>query len=187
MGNGYRGGVVNVRIIAGMYGGRVLDAPPGRTTHPMGERIRGALFNMLGDSVKRARVLDVFAGTGALGLEALSRGAASAWFVERDTVAFKIMSANIGLLGADERSETSRASLGSWVKTYKGEPFSIIFADPPYHRPQDELVEKLLKFLTPKGILVLSHATRHEPRLINSTLIDSRTYGDATLSFFKRA
>ena len=141
---------------------------------------------MLGYKVKRARVLDTFAGTGALGLEALSRGATAAWFVERDMLAFKIMSANIGLLGAHDRSETSHAALGAWVKTYKGDPFSIIFADPPFGRPQDELVEKLLKFLTPNGLLILSHATRHEPVILKSELVDRRTYGDATLSFFKK-
>ncbi len=178
---------MNVRIIAGQYGGRVLDAPPGATTHPMGERIRGALFNMLGKKVNRSRVLDTYAGTGALGLESLSRGAKAAWFVERDTIAFKVLSKNIALLGATEQCDTSRASLGAWVKTYKGEPFSIIFADPPYTRPQDELVEKLLKFLTPNGLLILSHATRHEPVIVGGVLYDRRVYGDATLSFFKRS
>lgn len=177
---------MKVRIVAGEYGGRVLDAPPGVRTHPMGERIRGALFNSLGRKVRNARVLDTYAGTGAIGLEALSRGAKAAWFVERDTLAFKIMSANIALVGAEEQSNTSRASLGAWVKTYKGEPFSLIFADPPYNRPQDELVEKLLKFLTPNGLLILSHPTRHEPILLKSELVEQRTYGDATLSFFKR-
>jgi 16S rRNA (guanine966-N2)-methyltransferase len=177
---------MNVRIIAGEYGGRVLDAPSGERTHPMGERIRGALFNSLGTKVKNARVLDVFAGTGSIGLEALSRGAKAAWFVERDPLAFKIMSANITLVGAGDRAETSKAALGAWVKTYRSEPFSLIFADPPYNRPQDELVEKLFKFLTPNGLLILSHATRHKPILLKSERVDSRVYGDATLSFFKK-
>lgn len=178
---------MNVRLIAGEYGGRVLDAPSGERTHPMGERIRGALFNSLGTSVRDARVLDVFAGTGAIGLEALSRGAKTAWFVERDPLAFKILSANIDRVGATERAETSKAALGAWVKTYRGEPFDFIFADPPYNKPQDELVEKLFRFLAADGQLILSHATRHEPILLKSERIDSRAYGDATLSFYRSA
>ena len=80
---------MNVRIISGKYGGRIIKAPDTARTHPMGERIRNALFNSIGSEVDDAKVLDVFAGTGAVGLEALSRGARSVTFVEKDRVAQK--------------------------------------------------------------------------------------------------
>ena len=82
---------MRIRIIAGRYGGRFIQAPPGNTTHPMGERVRSAMFNSLGEIVEGARVLDAFAGSGAVGLEALSRGAASVTFVERDRVAQRVL------------------------------------------------------------------------------------------------
>ena len=92
----------SIRVIAGRFGGRLLDAPKGnnKQTKPMGERIRNAMFNSLGNEVVGARVLDAFAGTGAIGLEALSRGAAHVTFIERDKIAQKILSNNVSSLGA---------------------------------------------------------------------------------------
>lgn len=177
---------MKVRVIAGRFGGRILDAPDGRTTHPMGERIRGALFNSLSDRVKGARVLDAFAGTGAVGIEALSRGARHVTFVDQDKLAFKILGNNLALVGAEERATTSHAALGAWVKTYRGEPFDIIIADPPYNKPQEELVEKFFRFLKPDGLLIVSHATNREIRLVGGEYVESRAYGDATLSSYNK-
>lgn len=175
---------MNLRLISGRFGGRTLDAPDGMTTHPMGERIRGALFNILGDHVQSVRVLDAFAGTGSLGLEALSRGAAHATFVERDRLAFDILKKNAHALGVHDDVTLTKASLGAWLKTYAGAPFDLIFADPPYNLPQDTLVAGLAPLLAPGGTLVLSRATRHDPVLPGLTLSDSRDYGDATLDFY---
>ncbi len=95
---------MNVRIISGIYGGRTIKAPDNSKTHPMGERVRNAMFNSLGSEVHGARVLDVFAGTGAIGFEALSRGAASVDFIERDRMACQVLRENYSSLGKPLRS-----------------------------------------------------------------------------------
>ena len=91
----------SIRVIAGRFGGRLLDAPKDNNTRtkPMGERIRNAMFNSIGNEINGAQILDAFAGTGAVGLEALSRGAARVTFIERDKIAQKILSNNVSSLG----------------------------------------------------------------------------------------
>ena len=86
---------MNIRLIAGTLGGRVIEGSGTTRTHPMGERIRSSLFNIIGDEIIGATVLDAFAGSGSLGLEAISRGAKSATFIERDRIAQKIIENNI--------------------------------------------------------------------------------------------
>lgn len=180
--------MAGVRIIAGTYGGRRLDAPNNDRTHPMSERARGAMFNSLADRVDGARVLDVFAGTGAVGLEALSRGADHVMFVERDRVAQKILQHNIDMLGVDDRAKLIRTTVRNWVDSYDGEEFDLIFADPPYHDPQFSTVEQLFRLLKVNGTMVLSHSGRGEVPIQNETLfvVDSRSYGNAHLTFFRR-
>lgn len=178
---------MNIRIIAGTYGGRTIQAPDGNRTHPMGERVRNALFNSLHDQIKDAVVLDAFAGTGALGIEALSRGAKKAIFVERDRVAQKVLADNIGLLGIGDHAKLVKAPVASWLSTYDGETFDIIFADPPYHDTQFSTVSKLLGLLKPGALMVLSHPGRDEcPTRPGVVVVDNRSYGDATLTFFRR-
>src|SRR5688572_29309696 len=101
---------MNVRLISGKFGGRKIQAPDNSRTHPMSERVRNALFNSIGSEVQAAKVLDVFAGTGAVGLEALSRGANSVVFVEKDRLAQKTLTQNIQLLGVENTTEIIRAS-----------------------------------------------------------------------------
>src|ERR1043165_5986374 len=121
-----------MRIIAGKWRGRTLIAPPGATTRPTGDRVREALFSMLLSRVgsfEGLRVADLFAGTGALGLEALSRGAAHCTFVERDRPALETLKRNIGRLGAGERAEI-RAQAAEHAAPPR--PCDLIFLDPPY-------------------------------------------------------
>ena len=120
-----------MRIIAGDWRGRVIDAPPGQLTRPTADRVRETLFSMLASrlSFQDLRVADLFAGSGALGLEALSRGAATATFVERDSQAVAAIRRNADRLGASERV---RLIGGSALALPKSEPFDLIFADPPY-------------------------------------------------------
>ena len=118
-----------MRIIAGQWRGRTLIAPPGDTTRPTGDRTREALFSMLVSrigSFEGLRVADLFAGTGALGLEALSRGAAHCTFVERDRTAIDALRANIAKLGAaaDVRAQSA--------ESFSGGPFDLVLMDPPY-------------------------------------------------------
>jgi len=178
---------MNVRVIAGVYGGRLLAAPKGRKTHPMGERVKGSLFNILGERVKNARVLDAFAGTGALGIEAISRGATHATFIERDGVAYKNIVDNITTLGIEDQTKAVKSPVASWIDTYQGEPFDIIFVDPPYHDTQFSTVVKLMGLLKPGALMVLSQPGRDEcPTRPGVVVVDNRSYGDATLVFFRR-
>ena len=146
---------MRVRIIAGEFGGRFIQTPPGSTTHPMGERVRSAMFNSLGETVRGARVLDAFAGSGAIGLECLSRGAELAVFVERNRVAQRVIVENISNLGVDEKSIVIKTTVSNWLKSMSvTEKFDIIFADPPYHNPQFSTVSRLMGLLKPGGCIV---------------------------------
>ena len=118
-----------MRIIAGKWRGRPIKAPPGQATRPTGDRTREALFSMLASrigSFEGLRMADLFAGTGALGLEALSRGAAHCTFVESDRTALEALKANIATLGADA---TIRAAA---AEHFTGGPFDVVLLDPPY-------------------------------------------------------
>lgn len=180
--------MTRVRLISGRFGGRMLQAPDNSRTHPMSERIRGALFNSLGTSVQDAEVLDVFAGTGCLGLEALSRGAHQATFVEKDRVAAAILRENIQTLGVGDETKVIQASLANWTTTSGERQFDLIFADPPYHDPQFSTIERLFAYLKPGALMVLSHPGRGEvPSGVKGiVVVDNRSYGNAYLTFFRR-
>lgn len=183
--------VAQIRVIAGKYGGRKIDAPDlsNSRTKPMGERIRNALFNKVGAEIQGARVLDAFAGTGSVGLEALSRGAAQVTFVERDKIAQKILAKNIALLDCEDEAEIIRTSVNNWLETADIENYDIIFADPPYHDTQLSTVSKLFGILKPNGLMVLSNPGRGEgPNLANTgiVVVDNRSYGNAFLTSFRR-
>jgi len=178
---------MNIRIIAGWHGSRIIKGSGTRRTHPMSERIRGAIFNSIGREIDDARVLDAFAGSGALGLEAISRGAKEAVFVERDRIAQKVIAKNIASLHEEERAHLSRATISSWLGTYDGEDFDIIFADPPYYDPQLSTAIELLGLLKPNGLMVLSYPGKGEvPTELGDVVVDIRSYGDAALAFYRR-
>ena len=182
--------MTQIRVIAGKYGGRKIDAPDfsNSRTKPMGERIRNAMFNRIGEEIRGARVLDAFAGTGSVGLEALSRGASFVTFVERDKIAQKILQKNVLSLGAENESEIIRTTVNNWLETAEPEMYDIILADPPYHDLQLSTVSRLFGLLKPKGLMVLSHTGRGEgPNLESSiVVVDNRSYGNATLTSFRR-
>jgi 16S rRNA (guanine966-N2)-methyltransferase len=143
------------------------------------------LFNILGD-IAEFTVLDAFAGSGALGLEALSRGAASVTFIERDKVAQNIISENITTLAVTDHSRLIRTSVAAWDKNAKDEHFNIIFADPPYHDVQLSTVLRLVKYLKPNGLMVLSYPGRESVPTVNGVVVvDNRSYGDAALAFYR--
>ena len=123
-----------MRIIAGEWRGRPIESPPGSATRPTADRVRETLFSMLASrlgSFEGLRVADLFAGSGALGLEALSRGAASVTFVERDAPAVAAIRRNVEKLGASDRVSIIA---GSALSLTRGEPFDLILADPPYEQ-----------------------------------------------------
>lgn len=178
--------LVNIRVVAGRYGGRVLDAPDRRSTHAMSERARNALFNVIADELAGAKVLDAFAGSGSLGIEAISRGAASAVFIEKDRIAAKIIQKNIDLLGI-EHAKVVKATVASWAETSPDERYDIIFADPPYHDTQFSTVTRLFGLLKPGALMVLSHPGKGEvPSKTGVVVVDNRSYGNLNLTFYRR-
>lgn len=178
---------MNLRIISGIYGGRKLDAPDNSRTHPMSERVRNALFNSIGSEVRGARVLDAFAGTGALGLEALSRGAKHATFIEKDRVAQKVLASNVATLGVENTTDIIRTTVNSWLEKDKSEKYDLLLVDPPYHDTQFSTVAKLFGLLKPEGLMVLSHPGRgEEPTKPGVVVVDNRSYGNAFLTFYRR-
>lgn len=176
---------MRIRLIAGTYGGRFLEAPDTSRTHPMSERMRGAMFNILGTMTDKV-ILDAFAGTGAIGLEAVSRGAAIAWFIEKDRIAQKVIANNIQLLGVETQAKLVTASVARWSETTDGQTFDLIFADPPYHDMQLSTVARLTKYLKPNGLMILSHPGRESAPTVNGVVVvDNRSYGDAALAFYR--
>ncbi len=143
-----------LRIISGQFGGRLIDAPKTKATHPMGERERSAIFNSLRDEIPGRRILDAFAGSGAIGLEALSLGAARVDFIENNSKAIRTIQKNIKSLGVTDTANVLRAPDGE---------YGIIFADPPYDNPQYDLVFSLVYNLVPGGYFILSHPDNPEP------------------------
>jgi 16S rRNA (guanine966-N2)-methyltransferase len=153
----------------------------------MGERVRGSLFSIIGDEINDAVVLDVFAGSGSLGLEAISRGAKHATFIERDLVASKILAENIGDLGVGERVTAVQIGASTWIEKNQGESFDIIFADPPYNDLQLSTVSKLSGLLKPNGLMILSYPGRGELPAVNGiVVVDNRRYGTAALAFYRK-
>ena len=176
-----------VRVVAGEFGGRKLDAPDRRSTHAMSERARGAIFNSLAELIPGTRVLDAFAGSGSIGIEALSRGAVHATFVEKDRIAAQIIAKNITMLGLENRADLIRTTVHNWMETADIEPFDLIFVDPPYHDPQLSTVTKLFGLLKVGGRMVLSHPGKGEvPLQTGIVVVDNRSYGNAHLTFFRR-
>lgn len=182
---------MRVRVIAGLYGKRKLDAPRGRRTHPMGERVRGAMFNTLVDIVPGAKVLDAYAGTGVVGIEALSRGAANVVAIEHDRLAQKVIDNNIELLGIEEDAyQLFRGRVSSYISSHPDEQFDIIFVDPPYYEINQHLstIERLFGLLKPDGLMVLSKPGTCERVVLPNgiVVVDNRSYGEAHLEYYRQ-
>ena len=178
---------MRIRIVAGELGGRFLTSPGKVSTHPMSERARSAIFSMLNSSVKDVRVLDAYAGTGALGIEALSRGASETIFIESDRVVAKVIQENVDLLGLSEKSIVINTTVNNWLNTSDTDEFDLIFADPPYHRPQFSTIHKLFGLLKVGGIMILSHSGRGgTPDKTGIVVVDNRSYANACITFYRR-
>lgn len=190
---------MNIRLISGIFKNHKITAPNSRQTHPMSERARNAIFNAIQQRIPNAEVLDAFAGTGALGLEAVSRGAKKVVFIEKSRSAQKILSENLKIteknLNAGE-AKLIRASVSSWLNSTESQfhlgeieempSFDIIFADPPYYDPQFPTIKNLYKRLKTDGILILSQPKELEnfesEKLV---LINEKLYSGAKILFFK--
>jgi 16S rRNA (guanine966-N2)-methyltransferase len=173
-----------VRVVAGRYGGRRLAAPPGRSTRPTSDRVREALFSILGP-LDDERVLDLYAGSGALGIEALSRGAASAVFVERDPRAVRVLQTNLDTLGIQAEVRRNEVLRVLEDASRAGETYDLVLCDPPYRLAGDvggPLSEALGPLLAP-GARVVTESDRRLPLDLDLSLTDERRYGDTLLRF----
>jgi len=179
-----------LRVIAGVAKGTRLKSPAGNDVRPTTDRVREALFNILVRSVPGASFLDVCAGSGAVGIEALSRGAARAVFVERSNRNIQLIRSNLEVTRLADRAETFRgeAKVVLLELAEREQQFDVIFADPPY---QSDLVVEItwlvadLDLLQEDGLFVLEHSShRSIPEDIGLTLLSRRHYGDTTLSFY---
>jgi 16S rRNA (guanine966-N2)-methyltransferase len=173
-----------MRVIAGELGGRHLRAPEGRGTRPTADRVREAIFSILGD-VTGLRVLDLFAGSGALGIEALSRGADEAVFVDNDPRAITAVRRNLAaldLLGAQVSRGDALAFLADAAPD--APPFDLVFVDPPYSSA-NRLAPQLAKRLTPvlaEDAVIVTESYKREPLELPFTLVRERTYGDTRVA-----
>lgn len=178
---------MNIRLISGTLGGRQIQTPSGHRTHPMSEKLRGAMFNILGD-VSGLTVLDPFAGSGALSFEAISRGAARALMIDADILAQETIEQNQKLLGLKTQTRLIKGNANGWSSNNKAERFDLILCDPPYNHVQEDLVEKLARHLHDSGTFVLSWPAEIElPRFKDLTVVAQKHYGTAPqLVFYQK-
>jgi len=182
-----------VRISGGEAKGRLIRIPAGSRVRPTTDRVREALFNIL-STVAEKTFLDLFAGSGIVGLEALSRGAAFSAFVEKDLRVAGALKARIGELGYAVRAEVISAPAHKALDILRrgGKRFDVVFADPPYNEGLAVETIHLLEngeLMVPGGILVLQHSARETLgvlRVVPLLLTDKRRYGETILSFFRK-
>lgn len=186
-----------MRIIAGMYRSRTIDAPPGLSTRPTSDRLRETLFNVLAPRIQGAAFLDLYAGSGAAGIEALSRGAAQVTFVERAPAPLKILRGNLARLGIGSGFKIHAGSAAKFLRdTLKSRPgperFDVLFLDPPYDAAQEYAVSLGLlggaaeALLAPGAVVVAEHRRKQPLEERYGSLKRTRLLeqGDAALSFF---
>ncbi len=182
-----------MRIVGGDLGGRVLRAPAGAATRPTSEKVREAMFGILarlGSPMEGARVLDLFAGSGALGIEALSRGAAHATFVDFGKAPLEVIRGNLRGLGLEARAAVLSGDAVAAAARPGGQPFDFVFIDPPYASDLATRAGLALpaENLAPGATIIIEHDRRHAPpeSLGSLVRIDERRYGDTLVSFYQR-
>ncbi|MDO4220391.1 MAG: RsmD family RNA methyltransferase [Candidatus Saccharibacteria bacterium] len=167
-----------LRIISGSFGSQLIDTPKTSATHPMGERERMAIFNSIREQIPGRRILDAFAGSGAIGIEALSLDASHVDFMENNNKAIKVIKQNLIKLNCADRAGIVR---------YPDGDYGIIFADPPYDNPQYDVVASLVQHLVPGGIFVLSHPAQPQPPVFNYLeLISDKKYAAACIKIYRK-
>jgi 16S rRNA (guanine(966)-N(2))-methyltransferase RsmD len=180
-----------MRITGGYLRGRLLRAPIGSATRPTSSKVREAIFSIVGDRIVDARVLDLYAGSGALGIEALSRGALFAAFVEASPAAVKAILGNLEDLELDDQAQVLRGSVTHGLERLSraGERFRLVFMDPPYAgRAAEETLSATASsgVLAPESLVIVEHTKRQElsDEFGSLTLVLDRRYGDTMVSVF---
>ena len=176
-----------MRIVGGSHGGRVLRAPHGAATRPTSEKVRQALFNILPD-VQGMQVLDMFAGSGALGIEALSRGAAHVTFIDQAKPALSAVRANLKELDLEARATVLAGDAVTLAARHvPASPWQLVFVDPPYRSDLAVRAVETLAHLAPDAVIVIEHDRRNAPPDELGSLVrtDQRRYGDTLVSFYR--
>ena len=181
-----------IRVIAGKAKGRKLKMVPGSGTRPIGDRVKEALFNILGPEVIGAQFLDLFSGTGSVGIEALSRGAGSCTFIEVDRKAVQVIRENLEHCGLEEHAQVLQRDVFSYLEGSISSTFDIIFIAPPQYV---QLWQRTLTaldshpgWINPDGIVIvqIDPAEYQEQTLTSLTLFDERKYGNTKLLFYEK-
>lgn len=181
-------GKSNLRVLSGTLRGRALKSPQVSGTHPMGSREKLALFNMVGPYLAGAQVLDAYAGTGALGIEALSRGAARVDFIEKAPPVARIIRENLQDVGGSLEYEVFTGSVSDFAQGVASVGnYDLILADPPYDQFQPAEIAKLAPLLKPDGILALSFPFQEgAPELPGLDLQTARKYASAGIAIYRK-
>lgn len=179
-----------MRVIAGKYKGRRLETVPDNSVRPATDKVKGAIFNVLQSRVNWtvSHVLDLYAGSGSVGIEALSRGAKRCIFVEKSRNAVKFLQSNIVSIGAEKEASVVYGDADNYIESSRT-PFDVVFADPPYALESlKDIPNKIFAggLVAPEGYLIIEHPTRYV--FENNTLWHvavQKTYGNTTVSFFQ--
>jgi 16S rRNA (guanine966-N2)-methyltransferase len=176
-----------MRIIAGSLRGQQFASPHGHKTHPMSDKVRGALFNILGD-IAGLTFLDAFTGSGALAFEAVSRGAASVIAIEKDRAAHSAVDRNIRELKLGAKIHVAKANTGGWSIHNMEKKFDILLLDPPYDDLQLPLLQRLInRHVKLGGLAVLSFpGGQKAPDFDRTEIAEQKKYGDIQLVFYRK-
>lgn len=175
-----------MRIVAGTLGGRTIIQPSSRNTRPMTHKVRAALFDMLGP-LDGLTVLDAYAGSGALGFEALSRGAAQVDAIELAGPALKAIQSSMESLEVEDRYRVFPMKVESYLHK-GGSAYNLILVDPPYDQLDETPLDQLGGLLEPDGLMVLSHTSKQlTPEIGGVELVKAKSYGDSTLSVYRKS
>jgi 16S rRNA (guanine966-N2)-methyltransferase len=178
-----------LRVISGSAGGLLLKSPKRHALRPTQDRIRQVIFSSLAEVVPGARVLDLYAGTGSFGIEALSRGAASATFVEKEPEAVQCIRDN--LLHCRLKGDVRQEDVGTFLLSLRNEKFDLIFADPPYVKSpgnleDDPLPGQVEKCISPDGLFVWEHYAGRTPgNVVGCEVVRQKNYGETGLTFLR--
>ena len=181
-----------MRVIAGIAKGRRLESVPGPGTRPITDRAKEALFSILGDNIVDARMLDLFGGTGAVGIEALSRGAEAVVFVERSAAALRVLGHNLQYTGLADCAQVVRGDAFRYLQTPALTPFHYIYVAPPQYQglwlQALGMIDVRPELLTPTGeVIVQIHPKEYQdPFLGHLQRVDSRRYGSVQIDFYNR-
>jgi len=180
---------MSLRIVDGLFRGRILKSPKGEQTRPTTSMLREAVFNICAEWSEGARFLDLFAGSGAMGLEAISRGASFATFIEKDRQSAQCIRENISLLGVEEKAQVLTLDAKRALSALMS-PYDLIYIDPPYEKEVPEIITAILakNLLAPRGILFLEERFQAKaPTFSHLELEISRRYGIAHLHQFRHS